>query len=240
MMNNNFNHPYYGAPVPNEFDRYYGRPSFMRTDNDLRPTDRKINRWPVFIGIVMLIAAILSASGNLIQMVRSETEDYEAEMGMAALLYFSIFISLMAAVSFLAHSRDLPFVTALPLIFSTLMSLYSSVRTVSMLIQNNAGAVVFQQIALNILVPLIMTTLYVVITLARPKSKALAIVFFVLQVIRGLFTGVSVLRYLPLVRENFIYLSLVLFSLAGMLSTIMYGIAALFVRPRYRREYVTF
>lgn len=235
-MYNSDNRPVYGMPAVTDLDRYYSLPPFLKTSDDLRKTDRKINRWPLFIGLILLLAALLSGAGNLIQLDRVDTVTDAMQVAYACLIAFNVFISLTAAITFICHSRDIPFITALPLIAGTVVSLISAMRTMSTLSEQGARAAVFQQLILNVIVPIAMTVFYSIITLARPKSRIPSIVFCVLQVVRAVLTGSSILTYLRFIGTDSIYLSVIFLSISGALSCIMYGIAALFVRPKYRKD----
>lgn len=226
----------YGTPQITDVDRYYSIPPFMKTPSDLKKTDSRINRWPLFIGLILLVSALLTGAGYLIQLEGADTVTDAMQVANAVLIAFTIFVSVTGAVSFIAHSRDIPFVTAVPLIIATVTGLITTISNLSRLAEQGAKAVAIQQVIFNIIIPSVMTVFYVVITLSRPRSRIPAIVFCILQVLRGLYIGSADLYYIRLIGTAPIYLSILLISSAGMLNAIMYGIAALFVRPKYGKD----
>ncbi|MBQ5957264.1 MAG: hypothetical protein IJL46_06825 [Clostridia bacterium] len=236
MTYNSDNRTVYGTPQITDVDRYYSIPPFMKTPHDLKKTDRKINRWPLFIGLILLFSAFLSGAGYLIQLEGADTVTDAMQVANAVLIAFTIFVSVTGAVSFIAHSRGIPFVTAIPLILGTVTGLITAIRTIGILTEQGARAAAIQQVILNIIIPSVMTVFYVVITLSRPRSRVPAIVFCILQVLRGLYIGSSSLYYIRFIGDSPVYIAVLLLSAAGMLSPIMYGVAALFVRPKYRKD----
>ncbi|MBR3381887.1 MAG: zinc ribbon domain-containing protein [Clostridia bacterium] len=141
----------------------------------------------------------------------------------------SVTIALAAVALFIAPTRRIPIVTAIPRILSLIMSSYSLIMLAV------HGSAALPRVAVNYVLVLAPAVLYVVCAAAKPRSSALAVVHIVLTVLLlvfGLLSG----DYAHMFRGDTV-MRLVAFMnaascFAALLSGLAYSLAMLQMRKK--------
>ena len=192
-----------------------------------------IGKWPAGAGVFAVIALVLSVlrPAVMLAIMRYMYGSGNYHIGMSGFAV-NIAAALFLAVLLLAHTKRIPWLTAIPRTAVLLMSLFSLVQTITNYGAPMAPYMIFGSY-LPLLISLVMLVLYWIFTIQRKVPAAFAVIVLVLAILSFLISLINLAteaasRDMP----SFVLSNNLLGTVMGMVSEIAYVIVLFALRKK--------